>query len=251
MGIKSVAVLTVTAGRDTLARCVDSVRSQATSLPIRHYLMTDAGVMHSPDFIDMRRRFPHCSVSYWDGKVGRGPEGQPLEGRRLYAAAAGLVDEDAVLMLNDDDWFEPDHVQSLVDLLDKGADWSFSLRKIYDKDGAYLFDDDCEALGLWPVWNSPRNHPSYLLEHSAFCLRREQFQLFGPLFNHPGYGVDRVLTAALKEHRPNFACSRKPTLCYSLGGNPGSVTADYFITGNKVMKDKYPEGFPWHEPVQP
>ena len=251
MAISSVAVLTATAGRDVLARCVDSIRSQATSLPIRHYLMTDAGVMHSPDYMELRRRFPHCSVSYWDAPAGRGDEGQPLEGRRLYAAAAGLVDEDAVLMLNDDDWFEPDHVQSLVDLLDSGNDWAFSLRKIYDKDGAYLFEDNCEALGCWPVWNAPAYEPSYLIEHSAFCLKREVFQALGGVFNYQGYGVDRVFTATLKEHRPNYACSLRHSLCYSLGGNPGSVQAEFFVAGNQVMKDRYPKGFPWREQVQP
>jgi len=243
MPIKSVAVLTATSGRDELARCVDSVRSQATSLPVRHYLMTDAGVSGLHKYLDMRVFYPSCSVSYWDGKAGRGPEGQVLEGRRLYAAAAGLIDEDAVLMLNDDDWFEPDHIQSLVDILDSGKDWAFSLRKIYDKDGAYLFDDDCEALGMWPVWNS--EHPEYLVEHSAFCLKRDVFRAFGTLFNDQGYGVDRLFTRVLREMVPNFGCSMKHSLCYSLGGTPESVKAEFFEAGNAVMRQRYPKGFPW------
>ena len=251
MAIKSVAVLTATSGRHELARCVDSVRLQATSLPVRHYLMTDAGVMSAKIYGLLRARYPHCSFSFWDGKVGRGDEGQQLEGRRLYAAAAGLVDEDAVLMLNDDDWFEPDHIQSLVDILDSGKDWAFSLRKIYDKDGNFLFHDDCEALGLWPVWNSAPYQPQYLVEHSAFALTRGAFKEFAPLFNYPGYGVDRVFTAALREQRPNFACSMKHSLCYSLGGNPISVQADFFEAGNAVMRDRYPKGFPWREQLQP
>lgn len=250
MAIRSVAVLTATSGRPELARCVGSVAIQATSLPIRHYLMTDAGVMHAPDFMQMRRQYSHCSASYWDAKAGRGPEGQVLEGRRLYAAAAGLVDEDAVLMLNDDDWFEADHIQSLVDILDSGKDWAFSLRKIHDKNGSFLFDDDCEALGLWPVWNAPDYQPDYLVEHSAFCLKREVFQTFGPLFNHQGYGVDRLFTKALQVNMPNFGCSLRRSLCYSLGGTPESVKADFFIAGNAVMRQRYPEGFPWREQVQ-
>ena len=245
MAISSVAVLTATSGRAQLGRCVGSVFTQ--TIPCRHYLMTDAGVMSAKEYGLLRARYPNCSFSFWDAPAG----GRGLEGRRLYAAASGLIDEDVILMLNDDDWFDNDHVESLVAILNQGKDWAFSLRKIYDRQGNFLFNDDCEALGQWPVWNAPSYKPEYLVEHSAFALTRDTFRTFGAMFNYPGYGVDRLFTAALREHMPNFGCSRRHTLCYSLGGNPDSVQAEFFEAGNAVMKDRYPEGFPWREQVRP
>jgi len=235
----SVAVITATSGRPELLRCVGSVRSQ--TLPCTHYIITDAGVVSPDEYFFLRNGYPDCSVSYWDGCAGKS-NGASLEGRRLYAAASGLIDEDYVLMLNDDDWFEPDHVESLVKIIQGGKDWAFSFRKIYNKEGDFLFEDNCEALGLWPVWN---NICEYLIEHSAFCMKRDVFNTFGPVFNYKGFGVDRVFARALKENVPSFGCSHKHSLCYSLGGNPGSVTKDFFIAGNTFMRQKYPDGFPW------
>ena len=39
------------------------------------------------------------------------------------------------------------HVESLVDVLRKGHQWAFSLRRIVDQEGKFICLDNCELLG--------------------------------------------------------------------------------------------------------
>lgn len=163
-------------------------------------------------------------------------------GHRIYAAVSFLFNHDYILYLDQDNWFEPDHVASLVDACEtNGWQWCHSLRKIYDTAGNYVCDDDCESLGQYPVYFSDEHH---LVDTSTYCLRRAVAVALGPDWFGPRQ-TDRRFYAALAECVPNFGCTGRSTLCYRLGGSPASVTADFFHSGNAVMRQRYPEGFPW------
>src|SRR5262245_43228814 len=66
-------------------------------------------------------------------------------GHRVFAAFSHLVNADYVLYLDQDNWFDPDHVASAIETIEsQGVDWSYALRKICDRSGTFLMNDDCE-----------------------------------------------------------------------------------------------------------
>ena len=64
--------------------------------------------------------------------------GKGWYGHRVYAACGYLVNADVICYLDEDNWFEPNHVEKLVERIKKGADWAYSLRKIIDREGNYV-----------------------------------------------------------------------------------------------------------------
>ena len=118
---------------------------------------------------------------------------------------------------------------------------AYSLRKIYNKEGEYLCEDNCESLGKWPVYFSPE---VFHIDTSSFIVRRD----VATRISHAWYGqwgADRQFFTNLKQHFRKFACTNAHTLCYRLDGNPNSVTQEFFEQGNSVMQEKYGDNFPW------
>ena len=84
-------------------------------------------------------------------------------GHRICAAFSHLVNSDYVLYLDQDNWFDPDHVAASIETIERtGSDWTYSPRKICSRSGAYLFNDDCESLGKWMAWT---NTATYRYQH--------------------------------------------------------------------------------------
>ena len=162
----------------------------------------------------------------------------------MYAAAPGLIDQDVILMLNDDDWFAPDHVESLVGLIEReNLVWAYSHRKIHDADGAYLFDDVCESLGeAHDVWNIPGHR---FVETCSIAMRTPAYVQCAQVFNWPSPVNDRVFYDTARRLFPRFGGTNRATINFRLGGNPGSVTREYFEAGNAAMLARYPKGLPW------
>ena len=105
--MKTAAVVTVTNGKRhwELANCIASVKAQ--TYPVVHYIVCDEGFNQ---YAELRRLYPELRICYWDAFVG----GKDVEGRRLYAASAFLVNEDVTFFCNDDDWYKPNHVESIM-----------------------------------------------------------------------------------------------------------------------------------------
>jgi hypothetical protein len=61
------------------------------------------------------------------------------------------------------------------------------------------------------------------------------------------WGADRQFFGALKQHFPNFACSKEYSLNYRLDGNENSVNKEFFDKGNAENEKQYPNGFPWKQ----
>ena len=176
-------------------------------------------------------------------------------GHRVMAAFGHLVNHDFLLFLDQDNFFAPDHVESLVNEINKyNFDWVYSLRSIHDKDGNWLVDDNCESLGRWPAWVDDN---AFLIDTSSYCFKTSFFRSVCHIWDH-GWGADRRFYTILKEHlkHNNYGCTGMHTLKYRLGGNDGSVTAQFFIDGNYRTNAKYLHGdnatanagkYPWHK----
>lgn len=163
-------------------------------------------------------------------------------GHRIYAAVSYLFNHDYVLYLDEDNWYDPEHVESMVTACETNMWlWCHSLRKIFDEHKNYVCDDDCESLGRWPIYLSNSHH---LVDTSTYCIRRDVVINVAPAW-YNGWGGDRVFYSAISHHYPNFGCTGLPTVNYRLDGNAGSVTADFFLNGNSIMRQRYGEEFPW------
>ena len=234
--MKTAAVVTVTNGKRPweLSNCIASVKAQ--TYPVVHYIVCDEGFNQ---YAELRRLYPELRICYWDNFVG----GKDVEGRRLYAASALLVNEDVTFFCNDDDWYKPNHVQSIMAKIDEGYDWAYCLRSVYDKDGAYVLDDDCEALGeLHDCWQAPGHR---FVDWCMWGMKTENLKMIASVLAQPGWGGDRKFYATAKQVFPKFTWSGERTFCFRLGGNEYSVDRGFFEKGNYTMLRKYDNKLPW------
>ena len=229
-----VAVVTPTIGNPKLIDCISSVEKQSYQ-NLTHYVFID-GMEYFPSVEKMIEGCSNIKTVTWEENIGKG-----WYGHRVFAACSFLVNADIICYLDEDNWFEPCHVEKLVAKIQQGNDWAYSLRKICDKDGNFLCEDNCESLGKWPVYF---NDKAFHIDTSSFAIKRDVAVRIGHAW-YGQWGADRQFFHNLKTNFPNFACTNAHTMCYRLDGNPNSVTQDFFDKGNEINNQKYNGKFPW------
>jgi glycosyltransferase involved in cell wall biosynthesis len=229
-----VAVVTPTIGKPELIDCLRSVEKQ-TYKDLTHYVFID-GYDHRKNVFDMAEETSKSKFVILEENIGKG-----WYGHRVYAACSFLVNADIIVYLDEDNWIEPCHVEKLVNKINEGNDWAYSLRKIYDKSRTFLCEDNCESLGKWPVYF---DNNVFHIDTSSFAIRRDVAVRIGHAW-YGQWGADRQFFGALKSNFPNYDCTNAHTLCYRLDGNPNSVTKEFFDNGNQINQQKYNDGFPW------
>lgn len=236
----SILVITPSTGAPELVDAINSVRDQ--TVDVDHLIVCDGkkfkdNVNHIVYKICEGSGAEVCVLPYNTGGGG-------FYGHRIMAAFSHLVDHDYILFLDQDNWYHPDHVKTLVEECKRfNLDWAYSLRKIYNKNKEYVCDDNCESLGRWPVWVNDNAH---LIDSSSYCFKNSFIRQIGHAWDF-GWGADRRFYTIVKENlrHQNYTCTGMHTLNYRLGGNEGSVQADFFIEGNKKTLDKYNGKLPW------
>ena len=231
-----VAVVTPTIASKHLKQCIDSVNKQ-TYKDITHYIFVD-GCQYEPEARKILKQSPKTKMIELEENVGKG-----WYGHRVYAACSFLVNADVICYLDEDNWYEPNHIEELVNVIKEGNDWAYSLRKIYNKNGEYICEDNCESLGKWPVYF---NNEVFHIDTSSFAVKRDVATRIGHAW-YGQWGADRQFFGAIKQHFPKYECTRKHTLSYRLDGNPNSVTQKFFDEGNSVTNQKYNGNYPWKE----
>lgn len=230
-----IAIVTPTIGSNFLSKCVESVDKQ-TYQDLTHYIFWD-GKEHWSKIRNTLEGSSRTRNIQLEENVGKG-----WYGHRVYASCSFLVNADAIVYLDEDNWIEPTHIEKLVSAL-KCQDWAYSLRKIYDKDGNYLCNDNCESLGKWPVFfNDQVRH----IDTSCYIVRRDVALAVGHAW-YGQWGADRQFFSTVAKHFPRYTCSGEYTLCYRLDGNPNSVKHEFFDQGNLVMSNRYNGVFPWNK----
>lgn len=233
-------VITPSTGSPELQDAITSVLDQ--TVDVDHLIVCDGNQFREKVsfIVDKVIEHPRVTACYLPYNTG----GHGFYGHRIMAAFSHLINHDYILFLDQDNWYEPDHVKSLIDVIDsKGYDWSYSLRKIFNKDKEYLTVDNCESLGRWPVWVNEKAH---LIDSSSYCFKTSFIRKYGHTWDH-GWGADRRFYTIIKDHlkHDKYGTNGKHTLCYRLGGNPGSVNAEFFAEGNKKFEQDYNGKFPW------
>ena len=247
---KSVTVLTPTINSKYLGQCIESVRNQ-TYKNLKHLIVADGHDYYSEVLFDdaIDEKADNIDVAFAPYNTGGVAPG--YYGHRIYAAYPHLINTDYVVFLDEDNWIEPNHVETLVDTIEKnGYHWAHSLRNIYTKDGDFLDADCCESTGRWPVYwslSQPKTQQEHLVDTSSYCFKTDY--LVGVCgYWHSGWGGDRrfykIITDSLGH--TNFGTTGLHTLNYRLDDAPekkyGSI--DFFKKGNEMVKGHYGE-YPW------
>jgi hypothetical protein len=234
----SAVVILPTTGTPEVRDAIESVLNQ--TYPTKCYLVCDGEQFRgrvkpiADEFLG-HRNFRQCYLPENVGANG-------FYGHRVYAAFSHLVNEDYVLFLDQDCWFEPTHVQNCIDLIEKeDLEWSYSLRRIMNKEGDFLLNDDCESLGKWMAWTNTHH-----IDTNSYCVRREVLIRLASVW-HGGWGQDRVFFNTIATNFKKWDCTGKYTVNYKVDGNAGSVTKEFFDQGNKVMNDFYKGKLPWRK----
>ena len=124
-----VAVVIPTIGAQHLEQCIDSVLNQ-THKDTVIYLFKDGLDVKIPSFVN---NIPNIKQIHLDENVGKG-----WYGHRVYAACSFLVNADIICYLDEDNFYEPEHVQNLVETISKGNSWAYSLRNIVEIGRAHV-----------------------------------------------------------------------------------------------------------------
>ena len=229
-----VAVVTPTIASEHLKKCIDSVDKQ-TYENIVHYIFID-GCQYEPKAREILVGSSKTRMIELEENVGKG-----WYGHRVYAACSFLVNADVICYLDEDNFFEPHHIETVVKKLQEGNDWVYSLRNIHDKEGKFLCEDNCESLGKWPVYFNPEVHH---IDTSCFAIRRDIAVHIGHSW-YGKWGADRQFFSALKKYFTKYDCTNQYTTNYRLDGNENSVNEKFFTEGNNINTEKYQGNFPW------
>jgi glycosyltransferase involved in cell wall biosynthesis len=233
-----VTIVTATTCTDYLKQNINSVINQ-TYDNIQHLIVVDGRHL---DKLNYDIASDVIVLPYATGT-------EQYNGHRIYGAATYLAKGDYIMYLDEDNWLEPNHVESLVNILkDKPNAYACSLRKITDMDGNFICNDDCESLGNWEsVIND------FFVDVNCFFLPKKLALQLTPIWyrraRHPEDQpeVDRALTSVLRYNTIQCLVSGEYTVNYRAGNRADSVQARFFLNGNKIMQEKYNGEFPWRK----
>lgn len=235
-----VTVITPTTGSPFLSKALDGIAAQSYGA-IQHLVVIDGAERAANARVQLSGRpVDVIELPYPTGA-------DRYNGHRIYAAATFLGKGDFFCFLDEDNWPDCEHVESLVGVLKAGNEWAFSLRKVVDKDGNIVCPDNCESLGKWPTILAPKD---YLVDVNCFMLPRKLAVLVAPIWyrkaREPGVTeVDRMITEVLRAKTKRFDSNYLYSINYRAGNTLRSVKASCFLNGNAKMATRFRNGFPW------
>lgn len=179
---------------EQLQRCHDSVKNQ--TLPTDHFLIADG--------------FPKPEVDGWDCFHLKIPNHADYGDtpRAIGTASAAAMKYDAILLLDGDNWYEPDHVEALWNVhVETGADVVTCARMLRRTPDLSILGPDHESDGI--TFNDTN---CYLIAARAFPLFRAWS------YKDPALGIvgDRIFWNALKTCEDiTIGRSDRPTINYA------------------------------------
>ena len=234
-----VMVITPTTGKSTVNQAIESVRNQ--SIKTEHLIVVDGGGDISDRFSNMllNKISPNYENPLQWLTLPENVGGNGWYGHRVYAAMPLMVNADYILFLDEDNWFEPNHVETMTNKIkSKDLMWSYSLRRIVDERGQYVSDDDCESLGRYPTYY---DHTLNFVDTNCYCFKREYLVRVAHDF-YGQWGADRGFYKSASTNLPAFGCTGEATVNYRAPDRLLSM----FREGNEAMKKAYVD-LPWRK----
>jgi len=231
---KSVAIITPTTGSDDLAKCMESVKNQ-TYENITHHVVADGyeaylKIKHNNQFtIQFHSKLSTSMICENVGANG-------WYGHRIYAAFPFLVNQEYVVFLDQDNWLEPNHIESLISTIEKGYQWAYSFRNIVDKDGTFICKD-YESLGY-------KVKPEHI-DTSCFMIPREILVGGVSTVWYGQYAADRHFYHNLKSCYPSYDATYQHTMNYRLGSSETSAPKEFYLQNNARVLESFNGKLPW------
>lgn len=254
-GKPRVAIITPTIARKHLRQCIQSVQAQTYS-NIEHFLVVDGLEFQQP--VEQMLATIECRspvrLQVLPANTGR----SRFNGYRICAAYALLAEADYIMFLDDDNWFDCNHVEAGVDAITTfDTKWAFFLRRICDETGRFIMNDDCDSLGFWRRAESYRG-PADRLEQRyidfyslfPFHIDTNCYILDAPLLRSVAHLLlahrkgDTFLANYLVRH-VSGACVGVRSVNYRVRPADQIRLCDFFIRGNEPMMSRYGNEFPW------
>jgi len=223
----SIAVVTATTGRDTLKQTIESVAAQTVAC--KHYVIND-GVPMSSDLISCLTHVNYCFLPVKTG-------GNGMMNGGIIAASAYLVQEDLICWLDDDNWIEPDHLETLL-AAKEDKPYAYSLRKLVEPDGTLFDYDDFESLGI---------HSGFI-DLNCYLMDRQLAVQLAPLWYKTTGDLmvgDRYVYDCLRGNSLPYGETGQYTVNYRL--NPKRDLRPWFFDGNIKNRAKYSGDLPWRK----
>ena len=251
INIMKFSIITPTIGHPTLSKLLVSVSSQLINedIQIEHIIVIDGPeykneVQNILNIIPIQNNHERhiIELPYNTGKKG-------YFGHKIYSSITHLVNGDFVIYLDNDNWLDNDHILNYYNAIKQyNYDWMFCLRKIWDIQGNYICNDDCESLGY--ISNSFYNRDVYFIDTNCTCVKKEIAVKFCYVWNNMGTNnnndPDRIYSRILMTLYPNYECTFKYSVNYSVENRTQSVTQNMFLNGNQLVYNKYGE-IPWNK----
>ena len=233
---KTVAVATSTIGHPELALAIKSVQNQ--TYPCKHYVFVDGNIFWNKAK-SILEQFPDVIPIYLPMNTGK----NGILNGAINAAAAFLVEEDIICYLDDDNQLREDHVESLVNVIEQGADFAYSLRSFYDSNHQFICNDDFESLGNWTkeihffsdikinniqqsihlIFNTNGEH----IDTNCYAVPREIAQKVAHSWYIPYFG-DRTFFSAINALDLKGETSGKYTVKYTIDFNKMIAVRRFF-----------------------
>ncbi|MDR2875819.1 MAG: glycosyltransferase family 2 protein [Methylobacillus sp.] len=165
-------------------------------------------------------------------------------GVRVMMSASVMVNHDYVMVLDQDNWLRPDHVETCINKLAINPDLELvhALRNIHRSDASFICRDDCESLG------NHRGISGFMIDTNCYFYRTDFFMRTAHLWLW-GWGADRVYRYRIVRDFgwKVIACTGRYTVNYRLGSNPGSLAEENILTGNDRMYEQHGRktNMPW------
>jgi len=224
-----ISIITPTTGEPSLVKLMESINAQGVDF--EHIVLWDdkmwgddngwKGAMIPLDIEhDYRWEDSHYNIRI-PGKMVQGvAAGSALRSVGLMAAKGKYV-----TFADSDVWYEPNHLQNLVDLIEMNdASWAFCRRKIWDSNGKCIGIDNFESVGQ----SSQKRVPYVLVDNNTMMFKREFGTSASVLYRETEqYNDDRLMTEFLYKH----------------AGHP---TTSFEATVNQVCPEKLENMFKQH-----
>jgi len=234
-----VTVITPTTGAPCVRQALDSVKNQ-TYDNIQHLVVVDG----QPKGRVIAKEYPHIDLVDLPYATGK----DQYNGHRIYGAMTYIANGEFLCFLDEDNWYEPNHIETLVDVISKGNKWAYSLRKIVSQEGEYICNDDCESLGKWTSVINDK-----FIDVNCFMIPKAAALGFSPYWyrraRHPQEQpeVDRILSPFMMQNLPEFDTNGQYTINYRVASRGDSVQAEFFLKGNEMMNKQYNGDLPWRK----
>lgn len=236
----NISVITSTIGRSELRQAIESVKSQ--TLKAKHIVF-----VNGPRYHDATRGilqdYPEIDAFYLSEETGDYGAGGSMAD--VFAAAPFLVRSEWVLFLDDDNFFDSNHIESLFTFVKRNnLKWAYSLRRFVDKTGTPICDDDWRSLGHAPVFMTNSN----LIDNSCYFVHRSLATKYAWVWTMLPIVADRCFCAALMQSGTRSGCTGLSTVNYRIGTGTAQEPITQYQESAKQLRARYPEGYPWRTP---